>query len=866
MAFKLKDGSGAVPDDPEALFRDLRKKTVPGLLSHQADALRSYLKIHDKHEDIAIQLPTGSGKTLVGLLIGEWRRRKYRERVVYLCPTRQLVHQVADQALSKYGLHVREFVGSKRDYDQTAVNEWHGGDALAITTYSSLFNVRPFFDNANVIILDDAHSSENYISSCWSVTIDRFDIEHKAAFAAVSSVIGPLLSTTDRAHLELVEESEDFDPRWVDKISTPDLQAVEAQLVAVLDEHTRDTDSLKYQWQLLRSSLAACHVYVSATQFLIRPLIPPTDTHRAFRSAKQRIYMSATLGAGGDLERTTGRHPIHRLPVPPGWDKQGIGRRFFQFPQHLADEEATLKFAGAAIGLAGRALYLVPDERTAKSSREWVVKNLGVPVFDARQIEESKEPFVQSAKAVAVIANRYDGIDLLDDECRMLLARGLPRGANLQERFLVNRVGAALLLDDRILTRVVQGFGRCTRSPNDFSAVIVLGDDLQKYLLASERRAFFHPEIQAELHFGLEQSKELSSKEMLQNLKHFLKQDEEWIAADEAIVELRSKLTQAKLPATEELSKAVEAEIKYQYAMWHGNYADALAQCRAVLGFLAHESLRGYRAMWLYLAGSAALLAFKAKALSDDRLSREFFQQAYKAAPGLRWLGRLLHSERVKGEVVEESELKFAVIERLEELFQQLGMTHDAKYSAFEGEILRDILQTADGKKFENGHEKLGRMLGYDAHNGDDDAAPDPWWIANERFCVVFEDYAEAKPETPLPARKARQAAGHPNWIRDKVTLHKEATIIPIVLTLSKVMGKGAKPHLKEVKYWNLQDFQKWAKNALAVVRELRNSYPGQPDLMWRAEAARRMDEGNITPAQLVKMLDQSAAEAMSEE
>ncbi len=26
--------------------------------------------------DVALQLPTGSGKTLVGLLIGEWLRRK----------------------------------------------------------------------------------------------------------------------------------------------------------------------------------------------------------------------------------------------------------------------------------------------------------------------------------------------------------------------------------------------------------------------------------------------------------------------------------------------------------------------------------------------------------------------------------------------------------------------------------------------------------------------------------------------------------------------------------------------------------------------------------------------------------------------
>jgi superfamily II DNA or RNA helicase len=96
MPFKLPQTSKPCPVDPEALFRDLRRKTVPGLLSHQADLLRSYMEVHDQHSDIALQLPTGSGKTLVGLLIAEWRRRRYGERVVYLCPTRQLVNQVAE--------------------------------------------------------------------------------------------------------------------------------------------------------------------------------------------------------------------------------------------------------------------------------------------------------------------------------------------------------------------------------------------------------------------------------------------------------------------------------------------------------------------------------------------------------------------------------------------------------------------------------------------------------------------------------------------------------------------------------------------------------------------------------------------------
>src|SRR5690242_17600160 len=77
MAFKTGKSTGSNgPETPEALFLDTRTRKVPGLLSHQADVLRKYAKDATKRSDVALQLPTGSGKTLVGLLIAEWRRRK----------------------------------------------------------------------------------------------------------------------------------------------------------------------------------------------------------------------------------------------------------------------------------------------------------------------------------------------------------------------------------------------------------------------------------------------------------------------------------------------------------------------------------------------------------------------------------------------------------------------------------------------------------------------------------------------------------------------------------------------------------------------------------------------------------------------
>jgi hypothetical protein len=859
MAFKLPEKKPTCPDDPEALFRDLRKKTVPGLLSHQADLLRSYIKVHTNYPDIALQLPTGSGKTLVGLLIAEWRRRKYGERVVYLCPTRQLVNQVAQQASAKYGIDLHAFTGSRARYAASASADWQNAEAIAVTTYSSLFNTNPFFSDPNLVILDDAHSAENYISAFWSLLIEKSNSEHEPAFSALVGVVSRLLPPSDKSRLA-GDSKETADQQWVEKLPTPVFQAVAFELVPLLDEHTKDT-SLRYPWSLLRDSLHACHLYISKRAILIRPLIPPSDTHQPFAGAKQRLYMSATLGAGGDLERVTGRRPIHKIPVPVGWDKQGIGRRFFLFPKRSLNDAETERFAMESIRLAGRALYLVPDDRSAEKIKAAITSAVACPTFDAGQIETSKAPFIQCNKAVAIIANRYDGIDLVDDDCRLLLADGLPGGANLQEKFFVLRVTAQLLLDDRILTRLVQGFGRCTRSPNDYAAVIILGENLNSYLFKKERREFFHPEIQAELEFGLEQSRNASVDEMLENLNHFFDQDPDWDRAEKAIVSLRAGSTQHTLAATKELADAAPAELSYQYALWNGDYLGALEQCRTVIGKLNHTDLRGYRALWLYLAGSSSWLAHRAGQLDTDETAKDYFRKAQAAAPVLRWLIGLGADETISAAPPIEPGL-ITMIERLEAVLENMGTLHDRKYDAEEKAILTLLLQNSDGKAFEEGHKRLGDLLGYVTDNSSEDGAPDPWWIADD-LCLVFEDHAEGKPETIFSVKKARQAASHPQWIRTNIHQISQAEIVSILITPCTQTTKGAMPSLKQVHYWHLDDFRAWMKNSLQVLREIRRDFPGPGNLAWRSAVAQKLKGAKIAPQELKEMLVKTATDCM---
>ncbi len=863
MAFKKIQHLSTSVETPEALYRDLKNRKIEGLLSHQADILREYAKEGLDKSDLAIQLPTGSGKTLVGLLIAEWRRRKNREKVVYICPTRQLANQVVEQSNAKYGIKCSAFLGKQRDFTPSLKSEYINAETISVTTYSGLFNTNSFFENPDILIFDDVHSAENYVAKYWSVLINRQ--KNNSLFTNLLTLLKSYLSTEDSTRL-FSSNPDISDLQWVQKLPTPTLSEVHLSLIQLLDQYSNNDQAdlnIKYSWSIIRDHLLACHLYFSYNQILIRPLIPPTQTHSPFKDAKQRIYMSATMGEGGDLERLMGVKKIHRLPVPEGWDQQAIGRRLFFFPETTLDDSATLKLTIDMIKETPRTLVLTPDKPQADEFKK-LIEQETYQIFDATQLEKSKEEFIKTDQAVAIVANRYDGIDLVADECRLLIIKDLQRATNLQEKFLVTRLAAGILLTDRILTRVVQALGRCTRSATDYSAIIILGDYLSK-ILAPEKRKFLHPELQAEIEFGYEQSKDINCEDFIENLKIFLEHSGDWNSADEEIVRGRNLLPQEKLPGIDKLREVVASEVNYQYAIWNKNYEQAVTKCESVLTSLSDDDVKGYRAFWNYLAGSAAWLGAKDDLTALESKARKFFKNASIIAPEVNWFIKLSKLNAQNNDVTQESERLNYLIENLEQQLTKFGLANSRKFEQEVQYIIDNInkdmpsnINSQEKHKlstaFEKAHVQLGKLLGYKAGNANGDADPDPWWTI-DNLCFVFEDHSSGNKETALGAIKVRQAASHPNWIKDKNIVSESAIIIPIMITPSRKVKQGASPHVQDVCYWDLKDFKDWTLKAVSVIRELRSSFSGEADIEWRKRAIQVYKDNQIDPDSLIKYL-----------
>ncbi|PLS22527.1 DEAD/DEAH box helicase [Neptunicoccus cionae] len=856
MAFKTGTSAMTATATPADHFKTLTKRQYPDVMPHQKDILETYASEFSEKADVALQLPTGSGKTLVGLLIADWRRQKFGERAVYLCPTRQLVSQTVNQAINRYGIDVVDLSGSKKNFTPADKTAFLTGTKLAISTYSGLFNTHPFFEDPDLIIVDDAHAAENYIANMWSLEIAAGTPLH----SAMAEFLRPHIEPQDHSRLT-GDWIGSADSTWIEKLSTPLVSKLETSFSDIIDGHA-DIDNdpeLYFKWSLLRGHLDACHVYLGSREILIRPLIPPTSMHPPFANATQRIFMSATLGKGGDLERLTGRKSIDRLKAPDGFQSAGVGRRFFIFPGLSLTGSDTDGLRLSMQQRAGRSLILTPSVAQANAHTALVDEHLsGYQVFDKDDIELDKQPFVASAKAVAILANRFDGIDFPGDECRLLCVDGLPKAMNAQERFIMSKMGATALFNERIQTRILQAVGRCTRALQDRSAVFITGVELVDFLADSRKWMYFHPELQAELAFGLNQSTNVTAQDIYENFEMFMNNDADWSGADGMIRNSISSFVQADFPAMEELSLVAKHEVAYQEAVWNKNFNGALAEAKNVLSQLQHPDLRGYRALWHYLAGSSALKLSGTNTDAQAVAARLQFSKSRSAAPSVSWLNALVRDvsglEDDVGPHQNTEVLK--QVEALEQQFLTMGTVNNIK---FEKRVAQALAELDSANTFEAGQVSLGILLGFSAGNDESDAAPDPWWLG-DTLGVVFEAHADGTETTVFGANKARQAASHPKWIKANVPGVGDAEISPVLVTPCTSAKSGAEPHLDDVGYWKLSSFRTWALRATDVLRELKGTFPGEGDLLWRDEAVQKLVNEGLTLEAIIA--DRPAASA----
>lgn len=716
---------------------------VDALWLHQGDVIRAYAESHQNTPDLALELPTGTGKTLPGLLIGEWVRRKAEGPVIYATPTKQLARQVAATA-EREGVPAALLVGSARGWDAADEASVEGGESIGITTYSSIFNSSPKLPEPRLLIFDDAHAGEQFVGNEYGISIRRYNDE--ITYLAVLEALKPFLSGL---LIQRLEGQPDPGAHHQVRLIVP---AVDQLALAKLDAALASLPQPhSFKLAMIRSGLAACCVYLSYGGIQIRPMIPPTYENHVFARAKQRIYLSATLGSGGELERAFGRREIVRMPLPTKTPPRS-GRRLFVFPDLVKGGDA-VELTKQIISLTDKALVLSQETVANAEAAAKALAGDGIPVMGRDHLEQhGLESFANATTGVLGLANRYDGLDLPGSACRIVVLGGKPDAVGLQERFLSERAEANAALAERLRTRIVQGAGRCTRGPNDYAVVVVLGPDIMKYFSRPENLKALEPELQAEVEFGWQNSKSVEPKEVIENVEMFLEHGAGWREHGEpAVAEFRQDAAKVEPPGTDALGKAAAMEVEAWQLAFGGDWIGASEKLQEAVPHVGPEATRGYRGLLLYLAG--VWLHLGAQDETQRSRARQLVREAALAANRGTWLKEMRDLPGAEEAALVPSDVVAVnhVVARLR------GQLKPKKITTALTEMQEALAQDT-ATTYERGLTTLGSFLGAEAFKPEGQGRCDSAWVWGTAMWMTIEAKSEEHANGLLPLKDVRQA------------------------------------------------------------------------------------------------------------
>lgn len=844
--------------DIETMFGALPRDRagIGALWGHQLDQLRTYESSHMDTADVAMELPTGSGKTLVGLLVAEWRRRKNKARVVYACPTRQLAKQVA-AAANRQGIESRLLVDSSRLWDGADLLAYNRAEAIAVTTYSHIFNTNPKFSSAETIIFDDAHAAENYVGDAWAVEVPPTESLFADLFDAFGSSIDPLLTS------RMVASGANA-AHWNEVRMLP-ITAVHQRLNELdlaLSTGLTET-SAQYRFRMIRESLGTCLFYVGRRGWYIRPMIPPTMQHEAFTGPAQRIYLSATLGEAGELERAFGRFPIARIPAPPAWERTGSSRRFFVFPELATYNPATDKdpqFADDEQPDLLHRLGALADKRVVLAQDSASVSKLAEAIGDSGDrivaSDDTVEQFRKAKEGTLLAANRYDGMDLAADACRLEFMSGVPGASHLQDEFLSSKLRAHEVLAERIRTRIVQGTGRCARGPQDWAVVVVHGAALLNYLATREHTASMPVDLQAEIEFGLRASKN-SWSNVLTVARSAIEQDATWRRLGEkGIGDHRDQIERQPQPLAKALAASAPQEVQAWRSAWVGRWEEAAQHAVGVMEALTAPDARAYRALWTYLASAWYRLVGNA---ANDERGQELLRRAHKASSGTVWLREI---EPLPVDEAEYDAWDEAAVQLVLDRINRGEFASAAKFSGRVQKMLAGLAQTS-ATAYEEGLKELGLMLGAESSKPAGKGRADATWVWDDLWITV-----EAKSEQTTPVlsmdyvRQANTQLASLAADRDEA---QPAGSISVISAQSDLVDPDAIPISNENLFLVTADVVlDIARDVSRALTAVRSAVAGVQPTTASSLAAKLLWQDRVLPTQIRERLSRSPIRATS--
>lgn len=488
---KLAVSGGKRPIEPVEIFSKLTLRgTIENIWEPQAEALRGWSGARTA-PDVLIQMNTGGGKTLVGLLVAQSLTNEIGGRVLYVCPNNQLVQQTADRA-AQVGLSpALRYRG-----DWTRREQFDSGETFCLTNYATVFNGKSIFrlGNVSAVVFDDAHVAEAVIRDQFTLKISR---DH-AAFAAILDLCRRHFANSPQAtRFQDIADNRHGSVLFVPMFVVWHQADVLRQ--TLLDHNVESDEDLLFAWQHLGAHLRHCCIIADSRGMEITPPVLPLSQLPCFAAGVRRVYLTATLPSAVSFARTFGIDDP-RVVQPKG--RSGDAQRLFVFLPGDSDQEQ--RDAAKELVTARKCCVISPSR---KKAQDWVPP---AEIFDSDNGQPEIERFASSTdpEMLALVA-RYDGIDLPGDACKVLILDRVPTGESRFDRFIDEGLSVETIRTTQTATRVVQAVGRIFRSNTDHGVVMLVGPQLQSWLRSSANRGYLPKLLQQQILLGNELQKEV---------------------------------------------------------------------------------------------------------------------------------------------------------------------------------------------------------------------------------------------------------------------------------------------------------------------------------------------------------------------
>jgi hypothetical protein len=549
------------PIEPRELHSQLTKAPGYGYLRDvQGQVLSKWHERRDER-DIVIKVNTGGGKTIDGLIILQSYLNAGEGPALFVAPSDYLVGQVLEEA-QKLGIEVTTNV------DGAA---YLNSEAIGVVNAHKLVNGRTVFSSRRptrarvpigVVVVDDVHAAIATTREKLSLTVPR----KNAAFMPLLDLFAEDLKTqSSDSYLDVRDDRRGAPVRvpfwaWRSKLE---------QAREILRKETGEKKDLFYDWPAVAEVLPLCRAVFSNHELTITPHCPPIDHVTSFMEAKHRVFLTATLADDSVLVTDFGASPASvQSPITP-LSAGDIGERMIVAPQEINPALTVEAIRAEIVNLSKtfNTVVLVPSTPWAEA---WRADAAIVATKD--DIDEAvKKLRGKKHIGLVVLVNRYDGIDLPDDACRILVLDGLPEAFTPEERLSSSLARASSGIDDRQVQRIEQGMGRGVRSNEDHCVVFLLGPRLAQLTVDPRTVTRFSPATQQQLKLSRQVAANMDNlplSKIVDTVKQALTRDKKW-------VELALKALRNITPAPGHVSDAAVAEREAYVLAHNGDLAGA---------------------------------------------------------------------------------------------------------------------------------------------------------------------------------------------------------------------------------------------------------------------------------------------------